>query len=92
MARDNNRSDSSPGAAPGKQEHAEGQQGGKTHEAFIESLHGKQRGSEEPGDASAGTKDFDEYGQPKPGHHRLTEDRQQHDPAEKDSEFNRLGG
>jgi hypothetical protein len=30
------------------------------------------------------------FGQPVPGHHRLFEDREQHDEAEKDSETNRL--
>jgi hypothetical protein len=76
---------------PGGQTHAEGQHGDKTHEAFIESLHEKLGGAEEARSESRGSQDFDEFGQPKPGHHRLTEDRQQHDPAEKDSEFNRLG-
>jgi hypothetical protein len=33
----------------------------------------------------------DAFGRPHPGHHRLTEDREQHDAAEKDSEANRLG-
>jgi hypothetical protein len=87
MARDNDRNDASSGARA----HGEGQHGDKTHEAIIESLHTK-RGGEEGMEASPESKkDFDEFGQPKPGHHRLTEDRQQHDPAEKDSEANRLG-
>ncbi|MDB4877228.1 MAG: hypothetical protein JWM41_3674 [Gemmatimonadetes bacterium] len=76
----------------GAQTHAEGQHGDKTRAAFIEGLHGKQTGGDESDAAPQGSNDFDEFGQPKPGRHRLTEDRQQHDPAEKNSEANRLGG
>jgi hypothetical protein len=70
----------------GKQPNAEGRQGDKTHAAFLEGLHGGAPSAEELdtsrlGDASHPTND---------GHHRLQEDRQQHDEAEKDSEYNRL--
>jgi hypothetical protein len=77
----------------GPQTHAEGQHGDKTRAAFLEGLQGAQSGSEEAeaDTAAQGANDFDEYGQPKHGRHRLTEDRQQHDPAEKNSEANRLG-
>ena len=73
----------------GARQHAEGQHGDKTHEAIIESLHVKQSADGESPSAQ-GSNDFDEFGRPKPGHHRLTEHRQQHDAAEKDSEINRL--
>jgi hypothetical protein len=76
---------------PGAQNHAEGQQGDKAHSAFIEEIHGKHGGSEESEGAPQGQNDADVYGQPKTGHHRLHEDRQQHDEAEKNSESNRLG-
>jgi hypothetical protein len=65
----------------------EGQHGDKTHEAFIESIHGKHGGSEESEGSPQrnGVNDL-----PIEGHHRLHEDRQQHDEAEKNSEANRL--
>ncbi|HEY4129049.1 MAG TPA: hypothetical protein VGM50_00420 [Gemmatimonadaceae bacterium] len=75
---------------PGAKAHGEGQHGDKTHEAIIESLHGKHGGTEDEDKAAEDRNDFDEFGQPKPGHHRLVEGRQQHDAAEKDSETNRL--
>jgi hypothetical protein len=75
---------------PGPQGHAEGQQGDKAHESFIDSLHGKHGGSEESEGAPQGSNDADAFGRPISGHHRLTEDRQQHDEAEKNSESNRL--
>jgi hypothetical protein len=76
----------------GAQTHAEGQQGDKAHGSFIDSLHGKHGGSEESEGSpqGEGSNDVDEFGQPHPGRHRLTEDRQQHDEAEKNSETNRL--
>ena len=61
---------------PGPQQHAEGQHGEKTHRQFIKRL-------QEPLNA----RDADEIsGRPVEGHHRLHQDRQQHDEAEKDSE------
>jgi hypothetical protein len=65
---------------------AEGQHGEKTHEAFIEGLHGRHGGSEE----SEGRPQGPQSGAPIEGHHRLFEDRQQHDEAEKKSEATRL--
>lgn len=64
---------------PGPQRHAEGQHGEKTHGRFIEMLqegrtigeHGAAKRTEMP---------------PVEGHHRLHQDRQQHDEAEKNSE------
>ena len=71
----------------GKQPNAEGRHGDKTHSAFLENLQGDDREAEEKdatrlGDASRPTDD---------GRHRLEEGREQHDEAEKNSEFNRLG-
>lgn len=60
----------------GPQQHAEGQHGGKTHQRFIEQLHEPVAPSEERESA----------GKRIEGHHRLNEERQQHDPAEKNSE------
>ena len=77
---------------PGPQQHAEGQQGEKAHQAFIESLHGKHGGSEESEGAPQDGGDVDAFGRPHAGRHRLTEDREQHDEGEKNSEFNRLRG
>lgn len=59
---------------PGPQQHAEGMHGDRTHRRFIEQL---QEGSPEP-KATEGA-DVE-------GHHRLHQDRQQHDEAEKNSE------
>jgi hypothetical protein len=83
------------GVQKGAQRHAEGQQGDKTHNAFLEDRHGQQGESLESEGASQGEPgqehtDVNAYGQPVPGHHRLFEDRQQHDEAEKNSEANRL--
>lgn len=58
----------------GPQRHAEGQHGEKTHRRLIEEL---QEGTGRHRPAA---------GKPIEGHHRLHQDRQQHDEAEKDSE------
>ena len=71
----------------GPQQHAEGQQGEKTHAAFLENLHAGKAGDDD--DPSRESRDFDEFGKPVVGRHRLAEDRQQHDEAEKNSEANR---
>lgn len=81
---------SDEGQQKGPQDHAEGQHGGKTHDAFIDGLHGRHGGSEESEGAPQGDNDTDAYGRPIAGHHRLHEDREQHDEAEKNSEANRL--
>jgi hypothetical protein len=75
--------------AKGPQQHAEGQQGEKTHAAFLHDLNVRENEAAEAA-AGAPAPGFDEFGNPVPGHHRLTEDRQQHDEAEKNSEANRL--
>lgn len=78
------------GQQKGPQTHAEGQHGDKTRSRLLDDRHGKHGGSEESEGAPQGSKDFDEFGQPHPGRHRLVEGRQQHDDAEKESEANRL--
>ena len=60
----------------GPQRHAEGQHGEKTHRRFIEMLQESRKGAR---DASTQQPDIE-------GHHRLHQDRQQHDEAEKNSE------
>lgn len=64
----------------------EGRHGNKTHEAFIDSIHGRHGGSEE----SEGAPQAENAASPIAGHHRLHEEREQHDEAEKNSEANRL--
>jgi hypothetical protein len=80
------KSDGHEGRQPGPQQHAEGQHGDAAHTAFIESLHGKHGGSEE----SEGSPQAENSDRPIAGHHRLVEEREQHDEAEKNSEANRL--
>jgi hypothetical protein len=71
----------------GKQPAVEGRHGDKTHSAFLENIHTNSRDDENAdsgkhlGDAASAAAD---------GRHRLHEDREQHDEAEKDSEYNRL--
>lgn len=75
------------GVQKGPQDHAEGQHGSKTHSKFLEQL--KNRNDSPPANSANGT-------EPKknPAHqnaaHRLFEQRQQHDEAEKNSEKTRL--
>ncbi len=67
------------GRQKGPQQHAEGQHGKKAHARFIESLHEGRAASAQELGAEAHE-----------GRHRLREDRQQHDEADKNSEKNRL--
>ena len=69
------------GDQKGAQTNAEGQHGDKAHSHKLEELHAGPSG-EERGNRP-------ESGAPKEGHHRLFEDREQHDEAEKNSEKNR---
>lgn len=79
------------GRQKGAQRHAEGQHGRETHTAFIEGLHGRHGGSEESeGVPQEGNQPLAGGGEPVDGHHRLFEDREQHDEAEKNSEKIRL--
>jgi hypothetical protein len=70
----------------GKDPAVEGRHGDKTHAAFVENLHQKLPDSR----AAQGSDQEDGSDRPIAGHHRLHEDRQQHDEAEKNSEANRL--
>lgn len=67
------------GDQKGPQQHAEGQQGEKTHRRFTEQLNEGNVRERSEQEVNA-----------QPGGHRLQEDRQQHDEAEKNSEKNRL--
>jgi hypothetical protein len=73
----------------GAQPHAEGQHGDKTHQAFIDGLHKRQGDEGAEGVAQEGSP----YGvTPPDGRHRLSEDREQHDEAEKNSELRKTRG
>ena len=68
----------------GPQRHAEGQHGEKTHRRFIEQLQESRTASaagerRDAGEALTEQPDIE-------GHHRLHQDREQHDEAEKNSE------
>jgi hypothetical protein len=68
------------GQQKGAQTHAEGQHGAKAHARFIESLHEDEGGA--PPRPEMGTESRD-------GGHRLREEREQHDDADRNSEKNR---
>jgi len=75
----------------GKQAHAEGMQGDKTRKALIENLQGGGMAddSSTEGVAERGSP----YGaNPSDGRHRLSEEREQHDEAEKNSELRKTNG
>ena len=73
----------------GKQEHAEGQHGEKTREAIIDQLHSRRSDEGNEGVAQVGSP----YGAtPSDGRHRLSEEREQHDEAEKNSELQKTNG
>lgn len=76
------------GVQKGPQDHAEGQHGSKTHEKILEQL---KNGNGATPEASANGL---EPSKKSPAHHnsahRLFEERQQHDEAEKNSEKTRL--
>ena len=74
------------GYQKGAQQHAEGQHGHKTHTAFLEGRHGRHGGSPESEGAPQGGADDRVPGEPIRGHHRLAQDREQHDEGEKNSE------
>jgi hypothetical protein len=78
------------GHIKGKQAHAEGQHGEKTHAAFIEGL---QSGPANTDADDAVAERGSPYGAtPSDGRHRLSEDREQHDEAEKNSELRKSQG
>ena len=71
------------GQQKGAQEHAEGQHGSKAHSRMIEQLNSGESAEEREAQAMRGPRVEAD------GKHRLYEDRQQHDEAEKNSEKNR---
>ena len=64
----------------GETGHAEGQHGSRTHEAFVDGLESGGRGDAARDDGPMRSSE---------GRHRLREDREQHDEADKNSEANR---
>ena len=74
------------GAQKGPQDHAEGEHGAKTRNKILEQLHSRN------GNGSTGSQknDVEPAVIPHPTAHRLFEERQQHDIAEKNSEKTRL--
>jgi hypothetical protein len=74
---------SKKGVQKGAQRHAEGQHGEKTHRALIEQLQSRPPEENENRKDTRGQHDT-------PGKHRLFEDREQHDEADKNREKNRL--
>lgn len=67
-------------AHPGETQHAEGQHGPKAHQAFLDGLKSGREDDREAIEASA----------PRAGRHRLAENREQHDEADKNSDINRM--
>ena len=76
------------GVQKGPQDHAEGQHGEKTRNKILEQLHsGNGNGAVDPNKNGL---DPDKSTAPHNAAHRLFEERQQHDEAEKNSEKTRL--
>jgi hypothetical protein len=75
------------GIQKGPQDHAEGQHGSKTHNKFLEQL--KTGSSAPPEDSKNGLEPKKHIAHHNSAH-RLFEQRQQHDEAEKNSEKTRL--
>jgi hypothetical protein len=79
------------GVQKGPQDHAEGQHGSKTHEKFLEQLkNGNGTGNGTKPEASANELEPKKHNAHHNAAHRLFEQRQQHDEAEKNSEKTRL--
>ncbi len=78
------------GHIKGKQVHAEGQHGEKTHQAFIDGLEGGER--DISADDSVAQRGSPYGANAADGRHRLSEDREQHDEAEKKSELQKTNG
>jgi hypothetical protein len=80
------------GVQKGPQDHAEGQHGAKTRSKILEQLHsGNGNGAAAPKtDGAPKTNGVGPAAVPHPTAHRLFEERQQHDVAEKNSEKTRL--
>ena len=76
------------GVQKGPQDHAEGQHGAKTRSKILEQLHSRNgNGVVDPN--KVGLEPSKDVGHPN-ATHRLFEERQQHDEAEKNSEKTRL--
>jgi hypothetical protein len=75
------------GVQKGPQDHAEGQHGSKTHSKFLEQL---KNGNGNGATAEASPNGLEPKKNPSHSAHRLFEQRQQHDEAEKSSEKTRL--
>ena len=74
-----------PGRQQGAQTHAEGQHGDKTRARLLEEL---QSGNREPSPRAGHGHAYDPTASD--GKHRLSEDREQHDEAERNSENERV--
>lgn len=70
-----------------KSPNAEDQQGGKTHAAFLDQLHSRPADPTVVDANRLGNAEFPSDD----GRHRLSEDREQHDEAEKNSENGKIG-
>lgn len=77
--------DDERGRQKGAQPHAEGEHGDGTHARLVEQLRSGPSGGEERRDDAAGDPTHSE-----PGKHRLFEDRQQHDEADRNQDKSRL--
>jgi hypothetical protein len=77
------------GKQKGATTHGIDQHGPKAYETFIDGLHGRHGGSEESEGAPQGSPYSENESD---GRHRLREDRQQHDAAEKNSDANKAAG
>ena len=77
------------GIQKGPQDHAEGQHGSKTHSKFLEQLHSG-NGTVRNGDNGDAVLPSDKHKAHHNSAHRLFEQREQHDEAEKNSEKTRL--
>ena len=71
----------------GPQQHAEGQHGEKTHQAFLEQLHSADRGERHEGQRARGEQDLEKGSRLEAG----LQKREQHDDADLNSHKNRLG-
>jgi hypothetical protein len=77
----------------GQQQHAEGQHGEKAHAAFLEQIHNSQGGEAEKRAEDQVAERGSAYGaNESDGRHRISENREQHDEAEKNSELRKAHG
>jgi len=76
----------------GKQAHAEGMQGDKTRKALIENLQGGGGMADDSSTEGVAERGSPYGANPSDGRHRLNEEREQHDEAEKNSELRKTNG